>query len=63
MGRQDELLAFCSIASGRARLSGFGVHELVGGVAVWLAANLGAHSACRLGGGDLARDLAKRWQG
>jgi uncharacterized membrane protein len=31
-------LPFAAIAAGRARLSGFGMHALLGGLVVWLAA-------------------------
>jgi uncharacterized membrane protein len=51
---------FGAIVSGRARLGGFGMHALAGGVVLWLAATwAGAHSARRLAGGHLALLVAR----
>jgi hypothetical protein len=48
-------LPFAAIAAGRARLGRFGMHALMGGLVIRLAASwLGSYPAHRLGGGHLA---------
>jgi len=48
---------FAAIATGRARLRGFRMHDIAGGLVVWLRRHVGAYSAHRLGRRPMALDL------